>query len=41
MKTTLEYYDIFPKILCTEREAEITIVHWECMRHLMKKRSIG
>ena len=25
MKTTLEYYDIFPKILCTEREAEITI----------------
>lgn len=25
MKTTLEYYDIFPKVLCTEAEASVTI----------------
>ena len=25
MKTVLEYYDIYPKVLCTEREAAVTI----------------
>ena len=25
MKTVLEYFDIYPKVLCTEREVTVTI----------------